>query len=663
MVFLFVNRVVQVNISLILNVYKTLLKDDNKFTKAFPDFQENGFKNTPWLYQALNLHDSTCQVRFDNIGEDEKIEKGEYILPFHLNALLQYLPSVKNIVNFTNISITSNNEVLSLPVLEEHQEGVAKVVSYLKNLDPTQLRSTTPSETIAIFQLCQHWMIKGQESEIFYHHSEKDLANENFFIFACSTKNQFLLNKSIRGLFQQATISEEASGKIYVRLIKQKPPIEKLDLSGLGLSDSHIKLLGPCKKQLKELNLKDNSKLTDKSLSHLTELINLSSLNLEGCDLLTDEGLRSLEVLPLLKDAKVEKALIQAIDENDQKQLEKIIMYLFEHANKSEEHLPAVRELLHQYSPPLKKLNCISMCDATFALLEELGKIEGLGLDSSWTDIGLKSLEHLTHLTSLNLAGCKQLTDISLKSLENLTSLTSLDLSWICFLGGIDLTDTGFKSLENLTNLTSLKLYCCTQLTDTGIKSLEKLTNLTSLDLTQCIELIDIKGLENLTSLTSLNLSGCYKLTDTGLKSLENLTSLTSLNLHGCKQLTDTGLKSLENLTSLTSLDLYGCEQLTDTGLKSLENLTSLTSLNLYGCKQLTDTGLKSLENLTNLTSLKLCGCKQLTDTGLKSLEKLINLTSLDLDFCDLLTERGLRSLEAMTKLKSLKVAEGCVIM
>ena len=415
----------------VLNEYKTLWSHEKNFQDAFPAFKTSGLTKTPWVYQALNLYDPTCQVRFDIIDEEETIKEGKTILSIHLNAFQQHVPFLKNLVNFAK-NTPSNKDILSVTLPAEWLEGLEKVVAYLKTLDPAQLRSAKPAEAIAIFQLCLYWGIEGKEAEIFSHFSEKDFTDKSIFTFICSTGNDFLLNKSIRGLFQQAAQSENAYAEVQKLFIKGKPPVEKLDLSGMGLSDALIKLLKPCKKQLKELNLQGNGKLTDKTLSHLATLESLTSLNLSRCALITDEGLRSLESLSLLASLNLNK--------------------------------------------------CGKLTDTGLKSLEKLTNLTSLNLYKcqELTNTGLISLEKLTNLTSLNLYYCYRLTNTGLMSLEKLTNLTSLGLSRCD-----KLINTGLKSLEKLTNLTSLNLSRCDKLTDIDLKSLEKLTNLTSLDLSR----------------------------------------------------------------------------------------------------------------------------------------------------------------------------------
>jgi hypothetical protein len=199
-----------------------------------------------------------------------------------------------------------------------------------------------------------------------------------------------------------------------------------------------------------------------------------------------------------------------------------------------------------------------SFDSATYAQKILLQTIQEPYLDLSGKGMtSLVGIEHLTHLTSLDLSWCDQLSDIS--SLASMSSLTTLGLHGCSQLSNI--------SLANMSSLVDLDLNGCSQLSDI---SLTNMSSLTTLNLSYCIQLSNI-SLTNMSSLTTLNLSYCIQLSD--LSPLANLNSLTTLNLSGCNQLSD--LSPLANLNGLTSLNLHRCRQLSD--LSPLASLSQLT--------------------------------------------------------------------------------------
>ncbi len=145
--------------------------------------------------------------------------------------------------------------------------------------------------------------------------------------------------------------------------------------------------------------------------------------------------------------------------------------------------------------------------DETLSWVGDLHRVNALNLSgcANVTDKGLKVLEKLPHLQSLDLSrtvadpsyGGKPLTDASLKHVEHLTELKEL------ILDGNNITDRGMSHLSRLANLEMLSLRE-TRITDDGLQALRGLKNLQFLDvrgtavtLEGTTELLDeIPGLE-----------------------------------------------------------------------------------------------------------------------------------------------------------------------
>ena len=262
--------------------------------------------------------------------------------------------------------------------------------------------------------------------------------------------------------------------------------------------------------------------IEDGVLEGAGSLPRIASLNLNGCDKMTDPGL--LQHVAILT------------------QLTKL-------------HLGSCRKIT---DTGLKHV----------AQLTQLTRLDLSGdedFPSKITDTGLEHIAQLTQLTSLNLRSCDKITDTGLEHVAELTQLTSLDLE-ACN----ETTDMGLAHVAQLTQLTSLVLGgpgC--KITDTGLEHVAQLTQLTSLDVDYCDKITDtgLQHVAQLTLLTSLNLEACYEITDTGLEHVAQLTQLTSLNLGSCRKITDTGLEHVAQLTQLTSLNLHSCANITDNGI------------------------------------------------------------------------------------------------
>ncbi|XP_050273661.1 disease resistance protein Roq1-like isoform X3 [Quercus robur] len=314
----------------------------------------------------------------------------------------------------------------------------------------------------------------------------------------------------------------------------------------------------------------------------------------------------------------------------------------------------------------LKELN-LSGCSRLNKLPTNLGNLvclENLGVIGIAISELPSSVEHLTHLTSLNLSGCKDLLSLP-DTICSMTYLKELNLS-------------GCSRLNKLpTNLGNL--VCLENLGVIGIaiselpSSVEHLTHLTSLNLSGCKDLLSLPDtICSMTYLKELNLSGCSRLnklpTNLGNlvclenlgaigiaiselpSSVEHLTRLTSLNLSGCKDPLSL-LDTICSMTYLKELNLSGCSTLDRlpknlgnlTGLKeldvnktairelpsSLEHLSNLTSLNLSNCKELLSIP-NAICNMTNIKTLTLFGCSKLEDLP-KNIGNLIGLKKLEI--------------------------------
>ncbi len=343
-------------------------------------------------------------------------------------------------------------------------------------------------------------------------------------------------------------------------------------------------------------NSVDDADLSE--LARLRGLTTLHTLNLNGCEQLTDAGLSHLKGLTALQK--------------------------------------------------LDFFKCEHLTDAGLAHLKSLTKIKSLTLGGCkrLTDAGLIHLGTLTALQTLDLSGCNQLTDSGLAHLIGLTALQSLDLG-----GCVNLTDVGLAHLKSLSALNTLSLSCCMHLTNAGLAHLIGLTALQTLDLNSTsITDAGLAVLKELSALRSLDLS-CASITDAGLAHLKDLTGLQSLSLmrnwfdSEDRHLTNAGLANLKRMTSLKSLALVGYDQITDAGFAHLKSLTFLESLDLTH-SSITDVGLAHIQDFTALQSLDLTYCEHLTDAGLVHLANLAALENLNLNSCGQLTEAGIETLQ-----------------
>jgi hypothetical protein len=143
--------------------------------------------------------------------------------------------------------------------------------------------------------------------------------------------------------------------------------------------------------------------------------------------------------------------------------------------------------------------------DEDIALVKDFPQLRTFGKNENYyqrsyaalkiTDEGLKSLQALPLLNTLNLHNNKNITSAGFQYLKSFKNLMVLDL------GYTNIDDASLENIKDLTNLHYLDL-SHTKITDAGLVHLANLTNLVQLDLSGTN--ITPKGLAHLTNLPNL---------------------------------------------------------------------------------------------------------------------------------------------------------------
>ncbi len=294
--------------------------------------------------------------------------------------------------------------------------------------------------------------------------------------------------------------------------ISHCPDLLTCDLSWCqGVTDHLLDKISTHCRCIRHLRLNDCVGITDKGLSAMSRLSQLSDLALQRCSQVTGEGLRGLHGL---------KNLVA-----------------------------------------LDLCGCFQIGDAGVSVLGE-GQyaLSGLNLEGcTVTDRGARHLLQCRHLRYLNMA-CNLLTEIGLSLLlPSLKSLVELNLECCA----ID-----FCRAPAFSQLSALNV-CCSNVRDAGLSRISRTTpHLVTLDLSSCDLSADVfEELTKLTNLTDLNLSNCPCITDCVLSTLAcHLLQLRYLGLRRCHKVTDAGIGQLQKLPQLSSLDLTCCNKTTQKG-------------------------------------------------------------------------------------------------
>ncbi|WP_300138050.1 protein kinase [uncultured Oscillibacter sp.] len=432
----------------------------------------------------------------------------------------------------------------------------------------------------------------------------------------------------------------------------------------------------------------ENMGLTDADLEDLQYMVNLTYLNLEGNNAVTD--ISAVANMPYLENLRLRGTSVQ--DLSPLSGLEELRELQFG---------DAVWDTAVDLTPlaTLTNLDYLSlpasMAPTDLSPLGELTNLTGLSFDGSsnngWiTDLtwlsdlnqidqlylpvgeltSLKGLEGATALTELNLYGPMYLTDLTpLASLKNLQRLYLYSngtsgggvvtkdltcLSSLTRLSEINIEADGLESLrgiENLTELTSLRIYNSGNYDTASLRDISQLQNLTKLKELQLYVAADIQDfspLSGLTGLTSLQVNGNFICSDYSF--LSGLTELRELYFNGDSQnIRIKDLTGIQNLTKLQTLHLtVGALE----SLHGLENLTELTDIYLTGSgASFTDTA--PLQNLTKVKTLRLPNRGYDVETAC-DLSGLAGMTSLqEFNFSG-----KIKSLEPLAGLTSLRVLD-----
>ncbi|XP_071065228.1 F-box/LRR-repeat protein 2 isoform X2 [Dasypus novemcinctus] len=380
-----------------------------------------------------------------------------------------------------------------------------------------------------------------------------------------------------------------------------------LDLSGTGLLPEALQALGQVAGlQLQELSLHNCRDLSTEAVAAFCrQQPCLTSLDLSGCSELADEALlavsrnlRHLQHLSLGKLQRLTDAGCVAL--GGLQELRSLDM--------AECCLVNGRELVQALGsrcgapPPLASLRlayCSSLKDASvFSLIPVLGpSLRVLDLSScvALTNRSVQAIcTHLTHLSVLRLAWCKELQDWGLLGLEEPNEepaqgpqvrgpSRSCKEGWLLVLAAfLSLSSLSLGALEGQTLGKSEKGFF-PQHQASGLKESSPKPQGPSLLMLQALQ--------------ELDLTACSKLTDASLAKVLQFPQLRQLSLSLLPALTDKGLAAVaRGCPSLEHLALSHCNLLSDEGwAQAVGSWRRLQHLNLSSCSQLTEQTLDTI--------------------------------------------------------------------
>ena len=409
--------------------------------------------------------------------------------------------------------------------------------------------------------------------------------------------------------------------------------------------------------QITSLNLDGSKRVTDKGLQYLARMPQLHELTLGGT--ITDRG---LEVLSHLRELRVFKMFWQAnvtdrgvANLRSCDQLEEVDLLgcnigdgaIAALAGKPKlcrfqtgrnvtddglgllDQFPAFKT--QQAEEPKFGLMSFSaeptnlLIDGPFTRkgLASLRGLDGLvGLSFFWHTSSLRGddLQCLDGLSNLAYLGCQdELCDDD--AMRHIAALPKLRM----LMGqGAVATDEGFRSLSGSQTIEYFWGRECPNLKGPGFVALSKMPALKGLAVS--CKYVDDAALASLPDFPSLRELMPMDVTDDGFHHVGRSEQLESLILMYCSDTTDIATSHLITMPKLKKYHA-GYTLITDASLELLSQIKSLEEISFEGCKFITDAGIPFLTTLPRLREISIGGCPKVTRSGVTGFASGVRVT------------------------------------
>jgi hypothetical protein len=398
--------------------------------------------------------------------------------------------------------------------------------------------------------------------------------------------------------------------------------------------------------QITSLNLDGAKRLTDNGYRHLTRMPQLRELTMGGG--ITDRGLealnqlRELRVFQMFWQTNISDAGIASLRFCDQ--LEKVDLLscnLGDGAIAALEGKPNLRRfktgrnvtddglaLLHQF-PAFKTWQ---RGEPEFGLMSFSAGPTDLLIDGPFTRTGLNNLRGLDGVVGLSFFWhTTRLRGDDLQGLDGLSNLVYLGCQdGLCdddamrhiaalpklrmLMGqGTVATEDGFRSLSQSQTIEYFWGRECPNLNGPGFVGLSRMPALKGLAVS--CKFVDDAALESLPDFPALRELMPMDVADDGFRHIGRSERLESLILMYCR---DTGDVATSHLVGMPNLKKYhaGYTLITDASLELLSRIKSLEEISFEGCKFITDAGIPFLTTLPRLREISIGGCPKVTRSG-----------------------------------------------
>ena len=255
--------------------------------------------------------------------------------------------------------------------------------------------------------------------------------------------------------------------------------------------------------------------------------------------------------------------------------------------------------------------------------LNELRGLDGLfGLSFFWHTSRLRGddLQVLDGLSNLVYLGCQdELCDDD--AMRHIAALPKLRM----LMGqGTVATDEGLKSLSRSKTIEYFWGRECPNLKGPGFVALSRMPALKGLAVS--CKFVDDAALASLPDFPVLRELMPMDVGDDGFRHIGRSQQLETLILMYCRNTTDV---ATSHITAMPNLKKYhaGYTLITDTSLELLSRIKSLEEISFEGCKFITDAGIPYLTSLPRLREITIGGCPRVTRSGVRGFASRVRVT------------------------------------
>ena len=427
----------------------------------------------------------------------------------------------------------------------------------------------------------------------------------------------------IRELGLTAINSGNLIGDDDLQIISQLDQVTSLNLDGSKrLTDKGMQYLARMP-QLRELIL--GGQFTDRGLEALVHLRELRVFQMFWQGNISDQGIKNLRVCDHLEEVDLlgcntGDGAIAALVGKPKLRLFKTGKNVTDDGLKLLHQFPAFKTW--QGEEPKFGLMSFSveptnlLIDGPFTRngLNSLRGLDGLsGFSFFWHTTRLRGddLQCLDGLSNLVYLGCqdKLCDDDAMRHIGKLPKLRML-------MGqGSVATDDGFRLFGRSQTIEYFWGRQCPNLKGAGFVALADMPALKGLAVS--CRFVDNAALASLADFPSLKELVPMDVSDDGFRHIGRSNKLESLILMYCRDTTDVATSHIVGMPNLKKYHA-GYTLITDSSLKMLSRIKSLEELSFEGCKFITDAGIPFLTTLPNLREISIGGCPKVTRSGIE---------------------------------------------